>query len=80
MKNKQNKDKMVRNIIKAVPYVVAVVSVYLILGGVLSDTHITISLNWVMCLTGGILLILASKLYDWLFPKRTAREDKKDEK
>ena len=43
--NEKQKAKMVRNIVKAVLYGVAVLSVFLILGGILSDSYITVTLN-----------------------------------
>lgn len=74
--NEKQKAKMVRNIVKAVLYGVAVLSVFLILGGILSDSYITVTLNWVQCLIGFILLVIADKLYNWLFPaKRFVRKD-----
>ena len=79
--NEKRKAKMVRNIVKAVLYGVAVLSVFLILGGILSDSYITVTLNWVQCLIGFILLIVADKLYDWLFPaKRFVRKDEDNER
>lgn len=79
--NEKQKAKMVRNIVKAVLYGVAVLSVFLILGGILSDSYITVTLNWVQCLIGFILLVVADKLYNWLFPaKRFVRKDKNNER
>ena len=79
--NGKQKAKMVRNIVKAVLYGVAVLSVFLILGGILSDSYITVTLNWVQCLIGFILLIVADKLYTWLFSaKRFARKDEDNER
>lgn len=79
--NEKQKVKMVRNIVKAVLCGVAVLSVFLILGGILSDSYITVTLNWVQCLIGFILLVVAEKLYNWLFPaKRFVRKDKKNER
>ena len=79
--NEKRKAKMVRNIVKAVLYGVAVLSVFLILGGILSDSYITVTLNWVQCLIGFILLVIADKLYNWLFPaKRFVRKDEDNER
>ena len=79
--NEKKKAKMVRNIVKAVLYGVAVLSVFLILGSILSDSYITVTLNWVQCLTGFILLIVADNLYNWLFPaKRFVRKDEDNER
>ncbi len=79
--NEKQKAKMVRNIVKAVLYGVAVLSVFLILGGILSDSYITVTLNWVQCLIGLILLVVADKLYNWLFPsKRVVRKDEDNER
>ena len=79
--NKRQKARMVRNIVKAVLYGVAVLSVFLILGGILSDSYITVTLNWVQCLIGFILLVIADKLYNWLFPaKRFVRKDEDNER
>ena len=79
--NEKKKAKMVRNIVKAVLYGVAVLSVFLILGGILSDSYITVTLNWVQCLIGFILLIVADKLYTWLFSaKRFVRKDEDNER
>lgn len=79
--NEKRKAKMVRNIVKAVLYGVAVLSVFLILGGILSDSYITVTLNWVQCLIGFILLIVADKLYTWLFSaKRFVRKDEDNER
>lgn len=79
--NEKKKAKMVRNIVKAVLYGVAVLSVFLILGGILSDSYITVTLNWVQCLIGFILLVIADKLYNWLFPaKRFVRKDEDNER
>ena len=79
--NKRQKARMVRNIVKAVLYGVAVLSVFLILGGILSDSYITVTLNWVQCLIGFILLVVADKLYNWLFPaKRFVRKDEDNER
>ena len=79
--NEKQKAKMVRNIVKAVLYGVAVLSVFLILGGILSDSYITVTLNWVQCLIGFILLVIADKLYTWLFPaKRFVRKDEDNER
>ena len=79
--NKNQKTKMVRNIVKAVLYGAAVLSVFLILGGILSDSYITVTLNWVQCLIGFILLIVADKLYTWLFSaKRCVRKDEDNER
>ena len=79
--NEKQKAKMVRNIVKVVLYGVAVLSVFLILGGILSDSYITVTLNWVKCLIGFILLIVAYKLYNWLFPaKRFVRKDEDNER
>lgn len=79
--NEKQKAKMVRNIVKAVLYGVAVLSVFLILGGILSDPYITVTLNWVQCLIGFILLVIADKLYNWLFPaKRFVRKDEDNER
>lgn len=79
--NEKQKAKMVRNIVKTVLYGVAVLSVFLILGGILSDSHITVTLNWVQCLIGFILLVVAEKLYNWLFPaKILVRKDKNNER
>ena len=79
--NEKQKAKMVRNIVKAVLYGVAVLSVFLILGGILSDSYITVTLNWVQCLIGFILLIVADKLYTWLFSvKRFVRKDEDNER
>ena len=79
--NEKQKAKMVRNIVKAVLYGVAVLSVFLILGGILSDSYITVTLNWVQCLIGFILLVIADKLYNWLFhDKRFVRKDEDNER
>ena len=79
--NEKQKAKMVRNIVKVVLYGVAVLSVFLILGGILSDSYITVTLNWVQCLIGFILLIVADKLYTWLFSaKRFVRKDEDNER
>ena len=79
--NEKQKAKMVRNIVKAVLYGVAVLSVFLILGGILSDSYITVTLNWVQCLIGFILLIVADRLYTWLFSaKRFVRKDEDNER
>ena len=79
--NEKQKVKTVRNIVKAVLYGVAVLSVFLILGGILSDSYITVTLNWVQCLIGFILLVIADKLYNWLFPaKRFVRKDEDNER
>ena len=79
--NENQKAKMVRNIVKAVLYGAAVLSVFLILGGILSDSCITVTLNWVKCLIGFILLVVAYKLYNWLFPaKRFVRKDEDNER
>ena len=79
--NEKRKAKMVRNIVKVVLYGVAVLSVFLILGGILSDSYITVTLNWVQCLIGFILLVIADKLYNWLFPaKRFVRKDEDNER
>ena len=79
--NKKQKARMVRNIVKAVLYGVAVLSVFLILGGILSDSYITVTLNWVQCLIGFILLVVADKLYNWLFhDKRFVRKDEDNER
>ena len=79
--NEKQKVKMVRNIVKAVLYGVAVLSVFLILGGILYDSYITVTLNWVQCLTGFILLVIADKLYNWFFPaKRFVRKDEDNER
>ena len=79
--NEKQKAKMVRNIVKAVMYGVTALSVFLILGGILSDFYITVTLNWVQCLIGFILLIVADKLYNWLFPaKRFVRKDEDNER
>ena len=79
--NEKQKAKMVRNIVKAVMYGVTVLSVFLILGGILSDSYITVTLNWVQCLIGFILLVIADKLYNWLFPaKRFVRKDEDNER
>lgn len=79
--NKRQKARMVRNIVKAVLYGVAVLSVFLILGGILSDSYITVTLNWVQCLIGFILLVIADKLYNWLFhDKRFVRKDEDNER
>ena len=79
--NEKQKAKMVRNIVKAVLYGVAVLSVFLILGGILSDSYITVTLNWVQCLIGFILLVVADKLYNWLFhDKRFVRKDEDNER
>lgn len=79
--NEKRKAKMVRNIVKTVLYGVAVLSVFLILGGILSDSYITVTLNWVQCLIGFILLIVADKLYTWLFSaKRFVRKDEDNER
>ena len=79
--NEKQKAKMVRNIVKAVMYGVTALSVFLILGGILSDFYITVTLNWVQCLIGFILLIVAGKLYNWLFPaKRFVRKDEDNER
>lgn len=79
--NKRQKARMVRNIVKAVLYGVAVLSVFLILGGILSDSYITVTLNWVQCLIGFILLVVADKLYNWLFhDKRFVRKDEDNER
>ena len=79
--NEKQKAKMVRNIVKTVLYGVSVLSVFLILGGVLSDSYITVTLNWVQCLIGFILLVIADKLYTWLFPaKRFVRKDEDNER
>ena len=79
--NEKQKAKMVRNIVKAVLYGVAVLSVFLILGGILSDSYITVTLNWVQCLIGFILLVIADRLYNWLFPaKRFVRKDEDNER
>ena len=79
--NEKRKAKMVRNIVKAVLYGVAVLSMFLILGGILSDSYITVTLNWVQCLIGFILLIVADKLYTWLFSaKRFVRKDEDNER
>lgn len=79
--NKRQKARMVRNIVKAVLYGVAVLSVFLILGGILSDSYITVTLNWVQCLIGFILLVVADRLYNWLFhDKRFVRKDEDNER
>ena len=79
--NEKQKAKMVRNIVKTVLYGVSVLSVFLILGGILSDSYITVTLNWVQCLIGFILLIVADKLYTWLFSaKRFVRKDEDNER
>ena len=79
--NEKQKAKMVRNIVKAVLYGMAVLSVFLILGGILSDSYITVTLNWVQCLIGFILLVIADKLFNWLFPaKRVVRKDEDNER
>lgn len=79
--NEKQKAKMVRNIVKTVLYGVSVLSVFLILGGILSDSYITVTLNWVQCLIGFILLVVADKLYNWLFPaKRFVRKDEDNER
>ena len=79
--NKRQKARMVRNIVKAVLYGVAVLSLFLILGGILSDSYITVTLNWVQCLIGFILLVVADKLYNWLFhDKRFVRKDEDNER
>lgn len=79
--NEKQKAKMVRNIVKTVLYGVSVLSVFLILGGILSDSYITVTLNWVQCLIGFILLVIADKLYTWLFPaKRFVRKDEDNER
>ena len=79
--NEKQKAKMVRNIVKAVMYGVTALSVFLILGGILSDSYITVTLNWVQCLIGFILLVVADKLYNWLFPaKRFVRKDEDNER
>ena len=79
--NEKRKAKMVRNIVKAVLYGVAVLSVFLILGGILSDSYMTVTLNWVQCLIGFILLVVADRLYNWLFhTKRFVRKDEDNER
>ena len=79
--NEKQKAKMVRNIVKAVLYGVAVLSVFLILGGILSDSYITVTLNWVQCLIGFILLVIAYKLYNRLsHSKRFVRKDEDNER
>lgn len=75
MTDKQ-KTKLVRNIVKTVLYIVAIVAVFLVLGAILSGSTITLTVNWVKALIGIILFGFAVKLYDWLFPtKRTVRRD-----
>ena len=79
--NEKQQAKTVRNIVKAVLYGVAVLSVFLILGGILSDSYITVTLNWVQCLIGFILLVVADRLYNWLFhDKRFVRKDEDNER
>lgn len=74
--NEKQKQRLVRSVIKAVLYGMAVLSVFLILGGILADSYITVTLNWVQCLIGFILFIVADKLFNWLFPsKRCVRKD-----
>lgn len=75
----KQKTKLVRNIIKAVLYAVAIAAVFLILGAILSGSTITLTVNWVKALIGLILFCLAVKLYNWLFPaKRYVRKDDDD--
>lgn len=75
MTDKQ-KTKLVRNVVKTILYIVAIVAVFLVLGAVLNGTTVTLTVNWAKALTGIILFGGAVRLYDWLFPsKRTIRRD-----
>ena len=66
----RQKTKLVRNIVKAVLYIAAIVAVFLVLGAVLDGSTITLTVNWVKALIGVILFIGAVRFYECLFPHK----------
>ena len=73
--NDKTNSRLVRGITKTSLYFVVVASVYVIIKAFVSNSYITVTVNWEMCYLGLLTLIIAIRIYSWIFLRRPVRKE-----
>ena len=67
--SEKSKCILVRTAIKAVLAIAPIVGIYLLVASVMPEKVIELSINWVKCLTGLLLIIIGTTLYKHIFKR-----------
>lgn len=77
---KEERSRIIKELIRAFLTLVAIAGAVLFVAGVVENPYITVTINWIRCVVGAVLFLIAERLYKWIFNSTVKRGERDDSK